>query len=60
MKIGDKEVHCPCLSTSYGDHKMPPTVGEVIWIHPKERFYRVRFTLPDGASWVECYPCNEK
>lgn len=56
MKVGDEVIHAPCLSTSYGDHKMPPTRGVVIWIHPKERFYRVRFTVGAG-SWVECFPC---
>lgn len=58
MKIGDKLVRSPCLSTSYGDHKVAPMEGVVIWIHPKRRFFRVRFTVESG-SWVECFSFHE-
>ena len=60
MKVGDKVIRCTCCSTSYGDHKIPPTEGEVIWIHPEGRFYRVRFEAPDGGSWVTCFPCEKE
>ena len=58
MKIGDKLVRSPCVATSYGDHKMPPLCGTVIWIHPKRRFFRLRFTTAMG-SWVECFYFHE-
>ena len=51
LKVGDVVEqwvhfdHCP------QEMKM---VGEVIWIHPDKRFYRVRFPQPHG-SFTESY-----
>ena len=58
MNVGDVVIHTPCMATSYGEHKVPPTRGVVVWIHPKNRFYRVRFTV-EGGSWIECFPCHQ-
>lgn len=56
MKIGDKLVRIPAVNT-LNHEKRPRTLPcEVIYIHPKRRFYVVRFDFPEfGRSFREAY-----
>lgn len=61
MKIGDIETHRPDwaeleerVKTDKRTHKQ--VKGVVVYIHPKRRFYAVRYTF-GGRLFLECYPC---
>lgn len=56
MKVGDKVV-CDIVRASYKSSSRMETIretGTVVYIHPKRRFYRVRFDFP-GGSWHESF-----
>lgn len=61
MEIGDIRAEVPSFWTTFGHGVGTPRQGEVIWIHPRRRFYRVRFTMPQtGWSWVESYYFDDR
>lgn len=54
MKVGDI-VSCEILVASLcGVGRPGRERGTVVYIHPKGRFYRVRFDFP-GGSWCESF-----
>lgn len=62
MKIGDIVTETPTVDSVDGlaVEDRGPREGEVIYIHPKRRFYRVRFTTPLGYTWTECFNFPER
>lgn len=59
MKVGDPLRIIPTFDTTYGipDDNVPlPAV--VVYIHPQQRYYRVRYTAANGESWTETFPCT--
>ena len=52
LKVGDKIEQYVHFDHQPYEMKM---TGEVIWIHPKHEFYRVRYTATSGASFTESY-----
>ena len=57
IKVGDRITQYLHFGMGSGFEK-PKLNGEVIWIHPKRRFYRVKFTLPNGSVITESYLFN--
>ena len=61
MKVGDKvDIRLKWVDEEW-DGRWKRTqvdrhtaIGTVVYIHPKQRFYRVRFNFPHG-SYCECY-----
>ena len=54
MKVGDKVTKIISRATLHGEKEKEAT-GTVIYIHPKGRFYRVRFDF-GAKSFVEAFP----
>lgn len=51
VKVGDKVTEKVTLGNCFQQEFM---TGTVIYVHPKRRFYRVRFDMP-GGSFTESY-----
>lgn len=59
MRVGDTLRIIPTFDTTYGmpDDNVPlPAV--VVYIHPQQRYYRVRYTAANGGSWTETFSCT--
>lgn len=55
MKVGDIVVETPTLYSKSGLEHVGPQRCEVVYIHPKRRFYRVRFWSDvTGETFTEC------
>ena len=55
MKVGDIVVETPTFYCKAGLEHVGPQRCEVIYIHPKRRFYRVRFRSEvTGETFTEC------
>lgn len=55
MKVGDIVVETPTFYCKAGLEHVGPQRCEVVYIHPKRRFYRVRFRSEvTGESFTEC------
>ena len=58
MKVGDTLRIKPTFDTTYGMmDEVAPMPAIVVYIHPADRFYTVRFTAANG-SWTETFPCT--
>lgn len=55
MNIGDVRMEVPTIYMKCGLEVTGPQKCQVVYIHPDGRFYRVRFTAPNGAHFHECY-----
>ena len=55
MNIGDVRMEVPTIYMKCGLEVTGPQKCQVVYIHPEGRFYRVRFTAPNGAHFHECY-----
>lgn len=55
MKVGDIVTETPTFYSKAGLDYVGPQRCEVVYIHPKRRFYRVRFRAEiTGETWTEC------
>ena len=55
MKVGEIVVETPTLYSKSGLEHVGPQRCEVVYIHPKRRFYRVRFRSDvTGETFTEC------
>ena len=62
MKIGD-EVYKKIEFGMESGTNVPPQRGIVTYIHPKRRFYRVKFSFPWGGEvrrFSQCYPLRNR
>ena len=55
MNIGDVRTEVPTIYMKCGLEVTGPQKCQVVYIHPEGRFYRVRFTAPNGTHFHECY-----
>ena len=55
MNIGDVRTEVPTIYMKCGLEVTGPQKCQVVYIHPEGRFYRVRFTAPNGMYFHECY-----
>ena len=55
MNIGDVRTEVPTIYMKCGLEVTGPQKCQVVYIHPEGRFYRVRFTAPNGTNFHECY-----
>ena len=55
MNIGDVRTEIPTIYMKCGLEVTGPQKCQVVYIHPEGRFYRVRFTAPNGTHFHECY-----
>ena len=55
MNIGDVRTEVPTIYMKCGLEVTGPQKCQVVHIHPEGRFYRVRFTAPNGTHFHECY-----
>ena len=55
MNIGDVRTEVPTIYMKCGLEGTGPQKCQVVYIHPEGRFYRVRFTAPNGTHFHECY-----
>ena len=55
MNIGDVRMEVPTIYMKCGLEVTGPQTCQVVYIHPDGRFYRVRFTTPNGTQFHECY-----
>lgn len=52
-KVGDIRMERPSwYNTFYGDHEAPAEEAVVVEVHPRQLYYRVRFT---STGFHECY-----
>ena len=60
MKLGDKISkvieHVEIDKRERGFRKMKSAIGEVVYIHPKGRFFTVEFTFAGGKYRESYYP----
>ena len=55
MKVGDIIIETPTFYCKTGLERVGPQECEVVYIHPKRRFYRVRFRSDvTGETFTEC------
>jgi len=58
MRVGEMLWLKPTFDTTYGMmDEVTPLPAEVVYIHPQQRFYTVRFTAA-GGSWTETFSCT--
>ena len=55
MTIGDIRREAPTFATMFGGSAGRLQDAEVVYIHPRRRFYAVEFTAPGGGRFRESY-----
>ena len=56
IRIGDKVLEYPAVHVDFhGNRIYEPAVGEVVYIHPKKRYYVVEFKWPGGRRYKESF-----
>lgn len=58
MKIGDSLQIKPGFDATLGMGGTGPMPAQVAYIHPRRRFYTVRFTAAGGGSRRKAFPCS--
>lgn len=60
MTIGDIRREAPTFATMFGGSAGRLQDAEVVYIHPRRRFYTVEFTSMTGVRFRECFYYDDR